>query len=280
MLMQQRLKEAFDKKRNNINSFIWKYEKVYTDNGVTQESVKLVDCSVGELKRLYEHCNSMLNSKSRNHPGRYEMLNIIADQRNRCNTELFLRWLQKENQITRFSFMNVIMTFLNNNPNVDRKELVLDNIIGKCPYEYKNIPVDMVLDGCMDTLGLFYKRYITTSFLLRQGVWLNEKEKNELITNSKSITPQLILEILKVDPKKHTVDINPKGLSLEQMKSVISLRNKKYSEMSTVQLETLRNRILFALEKEINFHISDWKHKKRQIEMVLKSKGVSVDEWN
>lgn len=274
--MKQRLEEAFNKKHTDINNYVWKYEKVRTENGVVQNSVRLVDCNVSELKKFYEYCDQMLNNGSKNYPGRYVLLDIVKDQVNRCNTELFLRWLQKENHISKFSFMNVITTFLNNNPTLDRKELVLDNIIGQCPYEFKNLSVDMVLDGCMDTLGLFYKKYITTSFLLRQGVWPNEKERFELKTQKQKLTPEFILEYLEVNPK-HQVRINSKGLSLEQMKSVTSLKNKKYSEMSMLQLETLRNRVLYALENEITFHIKEWEERKRQIKQVLESKGYDID---
>lgn len=277
MLMEQRLKEAFDKKKQeNINNYVWKYEKVKDGSGFVQKTVKLVDCSVEELKKFYEYCDLMLNNGSKNNPGRYVFMEMVDEQIAKCNTELFLRWLQKENKINRFSFMNVITTFLNNNPNLNRDELILDNIIGQCPYEYKNLPVDMVLDGCMDTLGLFVKKHITKSFILRQGVWPNEKERETLNKNKIKLNPKYIIEYLGINPDLK-VRVNAKGLSLEQMKSMISLRNKKYSEMSTAQLELLRNRILYALKNEIKFHINAWEHRKHQIEEVLELKGVKIN---
>lgn len=272
MLMETRLKEAFSKKQNDINNYIWKGPKVKVGDEFKQETIKLVDCSIDQLKEYYNYCDKMINNSSKKTPGRKMMLEIIQDQRNRCNTELFLRWLNKENQISRFSFMNVIMTFFKNNPNLDKNSLVLDNIIGQCPYEFKNLPVTMVLDGCMDTLGLFLKKYITVSFILRQGVWPSESERKEL--PKQKLTPEFILNYLGVNPK-HKVRLNSKGLSLEQMKAMVSLRNKKYSEMSTLQLETLRNRILYALESEITFHIRQWENRKKQIQRVLESKGVN-----
>ena len=68
--------------------------------------------------------------------------------------------------------------------------------------------------------------------------------------------------------------ISPKGLSLAQMQSMVTLRGKKYSELTTLQLETLRNCILFSLENEVRFHIQQWENRERQIKLVLKSKGV------
>lgn len=275
MLMKQRLEEAFDKKNNDITKYVWKFEKVKVGDEFQQKEVRLIDCTVEQLKEFYDRCEQMLNNGSKKTPGRYVFLDIIKDQINRCNTELFLRWLQKENGISKFSFMNVIMTFLQNNSSIDKSTLTLDNVIGQCPYEFKTLPVNLVLDGCMETLGLFYKKYITTSFLLRQGVWPTDKEREKLAKNKQKLNASFVLNYLGVNPK-HKVRINSKGLSLEQMKAVISLKNKRYSEMSTLQLEVLRNRILFALEQEVQFHIRQWEKRKQQIEQVLKYKGVNV----
>jgi hypothetical protein len=57
---------------------------------------------------------------------------------------------------------------------------------------------------------------------------------------------------------------------------MISLKSKKYSEMSTIQLKTLRNRILFSLENDVRFHIQQWESRERQIKMVLESKGCKI----
>lgn len=272
MLIRKRLEEAFDKKNNDLNNYIWKGEKIRNGDNVEQKKIRLVDCSIDQLEKYYQYCDKMLNNTNKKTPGRKVLLEILKDQSNRCNAELFLRWLFRENQISKYSFLNIIRTFLENNPNLDRKTLVLDNIVGKCPYEYKDIPIDIVMDGCMDTLGLYKRKYITTAFLLRQGVWPSSSERKEFSTNGK-INTEKILEYLEVNPK-HKLRINSKGLSLEQMKAVTTLKTKKYSEMSTLQLETLRNRIFIALEREINYHIHQWENLQYQITRVLESKGV------
>ena len=59
------------------------------------------------------------------------------------------------------------------------------------------------------------------------------------------------------------------------MYAMTSLKSKKYSELTTLQLETLRNRILYSLESEINFHIKQWEKRLSQIELVLQSKGYA-----
>lgn len=280
MLLKERLTEAFTNKENNINNFVWKGKKVKDRSGkITQGSCKMVDMDVNDLKAGLKRCESMLYNQSKDDPGRYVVLEKIKDARQRCNVELFLRWLDKENGINRYSFMNIILTFLQNNSNLKREELTLNDVIGQCPLEFQTLPIDLVLDGCMDYLGIFNNkkhRIITTSFILRQGVWPTSEEKQEFSRNKVKLTSKNILEYLEVNPN-HSVRINSKGLSLKQIKSIINLQSKKYSEMSASQLELLRNRILFALEREVKFHIDQWKQREKQIRMVLASKGIVMN---
>ena len=54
----------------------------------------------------------------------------------------------------------------------------------------------------------------------------------------------------------------------------MKLRDTKYSDMSTVQLETLANRIIFELEDEVTYHISQWEKRKKQIVEVADYKDI------
>jgi hypothetical protein len=73
-----------------------KGRKVEVNGQFIQEERRLVDCSDKELRTFYNHCESMLYNDSKEYPGRYVLLDIIKDQRERCNTELFLRWLDHQ----------------------------------------------------------------------------------------------------------------------------------------------------------------------------------------
>ena len=88
--MKEKLAAAIAKKNNDINTFVWKGRKVEVNGQLVQEEKRLVDCSDKELRTFYNHCESMLYNDSKEHPGRYVLLDIIKDQRERCNTELFL----------------------------------------------------------------------------------------------------------------------------------------------------------------------------------------------
>ena len=87
------LKEDF---KNDINSFIWKGEKREVDGKFVQDEKRLVDCTLEELQRNYDYCKQMLYNENKQKPGRYVLISIIDDQIQRCNCELFLRWLKTE----------------------------------------------------------------------------------------------------------------------------------------------------------------------------------------
>ena len=48
------------------------------------------------------------------------------------------------------------------------------------------------------------------------------------------------------------------------------------AELTSEQLKTLRDKVLFLLEKEVKLHIEQWENRSRQIEQVAKSKGWSL----
>ena len=56
MSLREKLTEALTKKQNDINSFIWKGEKIKVGNKWEQESIKMVDCSVEKLKSFLDRC--------------------------------------------------------------------------------------------------------------------------------------------------------------------------------------------------------------------------------
>ena len=58
---------------------------------------------------------------------------------------------------------------------------------------------------------------------------------------------------------------------------MLSLRpNKKYRELTTMQLETLRNRILFILEETVGKHIDAWQIRMAQLEKVAKYNNFKI----
>lgn len=278
--MKEKLAAAIAKKNNDINTFIWKGRKVEVNGQLVQEEKRLVDCSEEELRTFYNHCESMLYNDSKEFPGRYVLLDIIKDQRERCNAELFLRWLEQERSVPRYTFLASLRVFLDNNKGIDTKEVFISEaLVGDCPTEFARLPIDVVLEGCLDKLGKFNKQHITLTFILKQGLWFTQQESKDL--TEKTATGEfrekadVAKERLGLKPSVNLY-MTPKGLSFTQLRAMVNLKSKKYSELTTPQLETLRNRILFSLEDEVKFHISQWETRKNQIKMVCDAKGFTL----
>lgn len=283
-IIRERLEEAIASKKADIKSFVWKGEKKEVNGVLTQEEIRLIDADENQLKKFYNHCMSMLYNEDKQNPGRYLLLNIIKDQIERCNCELFLRWLEQEKGKPRFTFLSDIRTILDNNKDSipDTKSVPISAIVGGCPDEFKDIPISLVIEDCIDRLGYFNKQHITLSFIVKQGLWFTQQELKDLTERNEDGTIKDRIEVvkerlgLKLKPNINLY-ITPKGLTFGQLKAMLLLRSKKYSELTTDQLKTLRNVILFALSDEVRFHINQWESRITQLKEVAKFKGITLE---
>jgi len=77
---------------------------------------------------------------------------------------------------------------------------------------------------------------------------------------------------------KNTVrlTVKPSGLNFTELRAMVNLRPKKYSELTTDQLTVLRDKVLFKLENEVSYHIEQWEERSRQIELVAESRGINL----
>ena len=283
-IIRERLEEAIASKKADIKSFVWKGEKKEVNGVLTQEEIRLIDADEYQLKRFYNHCMSMLYNEDKQNPGRYLLLNIIKDQIERCNCELFLRWLEQEKGKPRFTFLSDIRTILDNNKDSipDTKSVPISAIVGGCPDEFKDIPISLVIEDCIDRLGYFNKQHITLSFIVKQGLWFTQQELKDLTERNEDGTIKDRIEVVKerlgLELKPNiNLYITPKGLTFGQLKAMLLLRSKKYSELTTDQLKTLRNVILFALSDEVRFHINQWESRITQLKEVAKFKGITLE---
>ena len=283
-IIRERLEEAIASKKADIKSFVWKGEKKEVNGVLTQEEIRLIDADENQLKKFYNHCMSMLYNQDKQNPGRYLLLNIIKDQIERCNCELFLRWLEQEKGKPRFTFLSDIRTILDNNKDSipDTKSVPISAIVGGCPDEFKDIPISLVIEDCIDRLGYFNKQHITLSFIVKQGLWFTQQELKDLTERNEDGTIKDRIEVVKerlgLELKPNiNLYITPKGLTFGQLKAMLLLRSKKYSELTTDQLKTLRNVILFALSDEVRFHINQWESRITQLKEVAKFKGITLE---
>lgn len=282
-IIRERLEEAIASKKTDIKSFIWKGRKQEVNGEIVQEEIRLIDASEDQLRSFYNHCVSMLYNQDKQNPGRYVLIGIIKDQIERCNCELFLRWLEQEKGKPRFNFLSDIRTILDNNKDsiVDTRSVPISAIVGGCPDEFKDLPISLVMDGCLDRLGKFDRQHITLTFILKQGLWFTSQELKDLTIKNEDGTTRDRVEVVKeklgLKPSIN-IYITPKGLNYTQLKAMVSLKSKKYSELTIDQLKALRNVVLFALSDEARFHISQWESRIEQIKLVAAEKGYDIEK--
>lgn len=282
------LQKAFDNKKNDYSNFVWKGEKRKDGDKYVQESEKLVDMSPERLKECWKHCEKMLHNDDPKHLGRYNVLEEVTSQINKCNTELLLRYFEntyqrRENTVAtkRFSLMVSLRQLMSNNSEISDWSIVpISHISDNLPDEFKDISITDVLDGCTDNLGAMSKQHLTMTFITKMGLWFTKAEELELKgeTNSNAERLKIAKERLHL-PSKLVLRFSEKGLSYHEMRAMLTLPKKqKYSDMTTEQLVTLRNKVLLRLSREVDGHIYSWKRLQKQIELVAKSKGIKLND--
>lgn len=283
----EQLIAAQEVKNNDVNSFVWKEAR---NANHEQKEVKLVDASEEELKRYMAHCKSMLYSTDKDNPGRYTLLTIIEDQKNRCNAELFLRWLENSYDVTdrtpikRATYLNLVNTFFTNNVDVlptNRKEINISRFTNGVPTEFGTLTADLIIDACIGRLGVFNKKHITLKFIATKlGLWFTQQEMNEFTDESKKVGKsriELVKERCGLNPSISITVKDNKILNFKEFRALVKLKNKKYDEMTTDQLLVLRDKGLFGLSEEVQRHILQWKTIIGQIEKVAELKGYTLE---
>lgn len=288
------LQKALDAKKNDYSNFVWKGEKRKEGDKYVQEVEHIENMSPERLKECWEHCEKMLRNDDPKHLGRYNVLEEVTEEIEKCNVELFLRYLENKylvrehyNPTPRFKMMVAIREFIKNSDqeaeargiNLDWKTLPITHLSdGEFPAEFQDISISDALEGCIDQLGAFNKQHLTMTFITKMGLWFTKQEENELKANSNTDRLKLAKERLHL-PSKLVLRFSEKGLSFHEMRAMLTLPKKqKYSDMTTEQLTTLRNKVLLRLSREIDGHIFSWKRLQRQIELIAKNKGVNLHD--
>ncbi len=286
-IMKEKLMSAIEAKKNDVKSFVWKFAK---KSDMTQDKIKLMDATPEQLNQFYDHCVSMLYNDSKQNPGRYVLLNIIADQRKKCNIELFLRKLESgelcadHKGYPRHLYMQDIRSYINAHRE-DFPSNELDNIsiaacTGGLPREFERISIDDAFNGTLDMLGMFNPKHITFKFILDMGIHLTDKEMLEFdekdANGNTRKKPEVIKERLGIN-KDVILVVKPSGLNFTELRAMVNLHPCKYSELTTDQLTVLRNKVLFRLENDIMKHIKSWEERMRQIILVAKTRGITIN---
>lgn len=279
------LKKALDAKKNDYSSFVWKGEKVKVGDRFVQNTIRIVDMDEDMLRKCHQHCKLMLNNDDPKNLGRHNVLEEVADQMNKCNVELLLRYFEnsylKDNRedIKRRSLWLNLRKLQENNPEITDWSMVpITKISYNLPSEFHDINIADIKDGCLDNLGAFNKQHLTLTFITKMGLWFTKAEENELKGASNAERLKIAKEKLRL-PEKLILKFSDKGISYHEMRAMLILPKKqRYSDMTTEQLVTLRNKILPRFQKEVDSHIFSWKRLQKQIELVARSKGINLND--
>lgn len=282
---------ALEAKSNDINSFVWKGPKEEIGGQKIQREIRLVDASNEQLVEFFKHCMSMLYSKDPVNPGRFTLIEMIQEDREKCNTELYLRFLENNYlsdpsraRYLRFQYLQDMRKWLSRNtgeiPPSKYYDTPIGNIIDNVPEEFNRLSIGMVMDGCLDKLDRVHKKPITLNFILNLGVWFEPSEMKDLTerdADSGKIRDRLEVAKERLGLRNGVkLKIDPKGLNYAELRQMLKLKNSRFSDLTTDQLVVLRNKVLFRLEDEAATHAELWLEQIRRLTLVADSRGISL----
>jgi hypothetical protein len=151
------------------------------------------------------------------------------------------------------------------------------------PIDYENVPISLVLDACLDSLGVLDNSHLTLNFLVKMGLWFTQQEmqkdlyRKDIETGKAVNRLQVVAEELRLDPivaaKLHIYNT---GLSYNEFKSMVRLKRDKYSNLTTEQLKLLSEKILYRFQNQCDAQAKQWVTKMDEIIKVAEYKGWDV----
>lgn len=280
-VLGDKLREALNDKANDVNSYVWKGPKV---NGV-QEEIKLVDADYDQLKRFYNHCEQMLYNSDTKNPGRLTLLDIVSDQIQRCRAELLIRWLRAEKQYTNTRCLEDLRITIKNNKEILTNETIkvypIGNILNGIPVEFREVPVSLVMDACLDSLGLFDNSHLTLNFIVKMGLWFTQQEMQKDLYRKDPVTGKAVNRLLVVSKELRlnpsiSLKICDTGLSYAEFRSMCRLKRDKYANLTSDQLRLLSSKVLYRFQNQCESQAKQWKDKMEEIKKVAELKGWNI----
>lgn len=259
---------------SSIESLTWKDK-----NGA---DIKLITAPEEDIQKWYKHCYEMLYNPSLFYPGKYLVRENIYKTWDSCNTELFVRYLIHDCD-TNIKTKKDILDYINGHRLIYNEDILNKSISilfdGLDPV-FQKITVSRLMDACFDKLDVLNKKMITDKFILAQGIWLTDEEKIELTEVDKDGQIRNRMEVIKerlcLNPDVR-LRISPTGLSFSEFRSLVKLSSlPKISSLSTIALQTLRDKVLLLLDNDLNYHINKWNTLMSDIQRVAKVRNITL----
>lgn len=269
--------EKLQNAMNSIDSFIWVNKK--------GESVKMVNMPADELQLAAKHCFEMLYNESSYNVGRLIVRKNIHSIWDSCNAELFARYLLHECNVGFKSRKDILDCI--NNYRAEYEGDILDQsvslIFNGLPPVFEKVTIRRLMDACFDKLDIFNRKIINDKFLLYQGIWLTNDEKNDLTEKDENGNmrdrKEVICERLSlkwITPKQ--LRFTPTGLSYTEFRSIAQMGPvTKISTLPSNTLETLRDKILLLLDNDLDHHINKWNTLLKNCKAVAERRHIPLD---
>ena len=285
-VIEDAYREALNAKANDVNNYVWKGPKV---NGV-QEEIKLVDATFEQLHKFYKHCMEMLYNKDSRNPGRIVLKDIVQDQIQRCRAELLVRWLRSEKHYTTTNCLEDLRGVISNNREKLTQETIktypIGNIMNGLPIEFDRVPISLVMDACLDSLGIYDNSHLTLNFIVKLGLWFTPQEMQKPVSEGglyeKNPETGKAVNRLEVVIKKCHLNpstilrINDSGLSYAEFKSMCGLKKDKYANLTSDQLRLLSNKVLYRFQDQCDAQAQQWQNKIQELIKVGELKGWDI----
>lgn len=291
-ILGEKLAEAIS---NDVNSFVWKGPKREIAGETMQSETKLMDATPEQLQSFYDHCKSMLYSEDKKDPGRYVLLQMVKEQQRKCNVELFIRYVEGKYLNTsgrplysRHLYFMDLKTLLDNYIDVLPKSKYAETPISAVtsssdfPSEFRDVTIEDTRDACLDGLGIFNRKHLSLNFITKLGIWFTPQERRDL----EEYDPRTgkSRDRLQVIRERHNLKSNIRlqtkqsGLTYAELRAMLNLKTKKYSELTTEQLVLLRNKVLFYFIEELERHIAQWEERIAQIKKVCEVRNIKLND--